>query len=395
MARNLRAIKKSGPPTPQWTSQKFQAFASELDALREEVSQRMGAEDVQYIRRLRGVSRVAEALGRILIHFSLDPLTWSSGILALWLHKQLEVTEIGHNALHGAWDRFPEAKAFHSKNFKWDTPIEESSWKHGHNELHHFYTNILGMDPDLNFGPLRMSDKTPWAPYHLFQTGLFFMSAFYFTWVINLHVTGLTDLSHPESAEGYANALPDRSLKSIAKAALQSAKKMVPYGLYNFVFWPALAGPFWPKVLTGNLLAEGLRDVYTCATIYAGHFGEDLEYYEKSSRPKGRGEWYKAQVEAAHDFEVPRPLSLLCGALDYQIEHHLFPKLPPNRLREIAPRVQEICKRYGVRYQKAGWGQMLKQALTKIAKMSLPPKDLKVFSIFKGPSKPAVLGTAA
>ena len=155
MTQKLRAIKKSGPPESKWTPEKFQAFASELDALREDVTQRLGNEDVRYIRRLRGVSRLAEGFGRFLIHVSMDPFTWSSGILALWLHKQLETTEIGHNALHGAWDRFPEAKAFHSKNFKWDTPIEESSWKKGHNELHHFYTNILGMDPDL-----RRDDKS-------------------------------------------------------------------------------------------------------------------------------------------------------------------------------------------------------------------------------------------
>lgn len=381
MSPNSQKIDTSPSPDSTWSPEKSQTFALELDALHQAITERLGKEDVQYIQRLRKISRLAEGLGRFMIHFSVDPFTWSSGILALWLHKQLEATEIGHNALHGAWDRFPEAVSFHSKNFKWDTPIEESSWKRGHNELHHFYTNILGMDPDLNFGPLRMSDKTPWAPYHLLQPGLFFISAFYFTWVVNLHMTGLTDLSHPESAEGYANALPDRSLKSIAKAALRSAKKMVPYSLYNFVFWPALAGPFWFKVLTGNVLADVLRDIYTCATIYAGHFGEDLQYYVKSSRPKGRGEWYKAQIEAAHDFEVPRIVSLLCGALDYQIEHHLFPKLPPNRLREIAPKVQDICERFGVRYSKAGWGETLKLALSKIAKMALPPMKGSIFTL--------------
>ncbi len=381
--------KKTGRPPAPWTPEMSQAFAGEIDALGEQFKLKVGPEDVRYIKGLRRVSRIAEILGRSLIHFSLDPLTWSAGVFGLWLHKQLETTEIGHNALHGAWDNLPGAELFQSKTFKWDTPVEEASWRHGHNELHHFYTNILGMDPELNYGPIRMSEKSPWAPHHLFQLGVFFVSAFYFTWVINLHMTGLTDLSHPESAEGYANVLPDRSLKTIAKAAFKSGKKMFPYTLRNFVFWPALAGPFWWKVLFGNLLADTFRDVYSCATIYAGHFGEDLNYYEKASRPKGRGDWYKAQVEGTHDFQVPRLISLLCGALDYQIEHHLFPKLPPNRLREIAPGIQAICRRYGVRYQKASWGKTLKQALAKIAKMSLPPGDSKVFSFLKAKLLPA------
>ena len=51
------------------------------------------------------------------------------------------------------------------------------------------------------------------------------------------------------------------------------------------------------------------------------------------------------QVEAANDFEVSLPISILCGGLDRQIEHHLFPTLAPPRLREIAPRVRAIWVR--------------------------------------------------
>src|SRR5262249_22686906 len=150
-----------------------------------------------------------------------------------------------------------------------------------------------------------------------------------------------------------------------------------PYSLYHFVFWPALAGPFWWKVLAGNLAADVLRSIYSCATIYAGHFGDDLQYQDPSFRPQGRGEWYKMQIESAHNYVVPKAVSLLCGALDYQIEHHLFPKLPPNRLREIAPKIEAICERYGVRYNKGEWGKTLKGALKRLKMMSTPPNGLK------------------
>ena len=79
------------------------------------------------------------------------------------------------------------------------------------------------------------------------------------------------------------------------------------------------------------------------------------------------------QVESAHDYAVPSWVSVLCGALDYQIEHHLFPKLPPNRLREIAPKVAAICERYGVRYGRKTWGENLLAALRRLGRMSLPP----------------------
>ena len=43
-------------------------------------------------------------------------------------------------------------------------------------------------------------------------------------------------------------------------------------------------------------------------------------------------------------------MHLMSGNLSHQIEHHLFPDLPSNRYAEVVPKVQEICKRYGLPY---------------------------------------------
>jgi linoleoyl-CoA desaturase len=76
------------------------------------------------------------------------------------------------------------------------------------------------------------------------------------------------------------------------------------------------------------------------------------------------------QVEAANDFEVGWPVSVLCGALDKQIEHHLFPTLAPQRLRQIAPEVRAICHRYGVAYKTDTWGRTLRKALGHIGRLA-------------------------
>jgi len=356
-----------------WTPERLDAFAREISAVGDEAKARVGAEDVAYVKKLRKASRLSEGIGRALIHFSIDPFTWSAGVFALWVHHQIETIEIGHSALHGSWDGLAGAEAFYSSVFHWIIPIDESSWKREHNILHHQYTNIVGKDPDLNYGGLRVAEQTHWWPYNLTQVLQFFWSAPLFAWMIAVHATGLTDLTHVPGDDTYASVLPDKKPRTIARALHKTVRKMLPYSLYQFGFWPLLAGPFWWKVLAGNLSAEALRNIYTCATIYAGHFGDDMAYFDKDFQAKGRGEWYKAQIEAAHNYKVPGPLSLLCGALDYQIEHHLFPKLPPNRLREIAPKIEEICKKYGVRYHSGSWGQTLGGALKRILKMSVPP----------------------
>ncbi|MGZ6827856.1 MAG: fatty acid desaturase family protein, partial [Mycobacteriales bacterium] len=65
-------------------------------------------------------------------------------------------------------------------------------------------------------------------------------------------------------------------------------------------------------------------------------------------------------------------LHLMTGQLSFQVEHHLFPDLPSNRYVEIAPRVQELCARYGLPYTS---GPLLRQYATvwrRIARLSLP-----------------------
>ncbi len=115
-----------------------------------------------------------------------------------------------------------------------------------------------------------------------------------------------------------------------------------------------------------------MRDVYSAVTIFCGHVGEETASYPEGTTPKSRGHWYAMQVEASNDFEVSFPVSVLCGALDRQIEHHLFPRFPTQRLRQVAPEVKRICEEHGVAYRSASWPRTLKSALRKIRRLGRP-----------------------
>jgi linoleoyl-CoA desaturase len=72
----------------------------------------------------------------------------------------------------------------------------------------------------------------------------------------------------------------------------------------------------------------------------------------------------------------------MSGNLSYQIEHHLFPDLPSNRYRQIAPQVRALCDRFGLPYNS---GSLLRQTASvwkRIFQLALP-----------GPS-PRIAGTA-
>jgi NADPH-dependent stearoyl-CoA 9-desaturase len=352
--------------------ERLRRFGEAIDAIRDRVEAQVGPADVAYIRRVNAFSRTMEVIGRVLLHVSFEPVTFTLGVGALWLHKQLQATEVGHTALHGAYDRLPGAEGFRSETFKWDVPIDEESWRHGHNVKHHQYTNVAGRDPDIHFGPARLTEHTPHSPVqrfqHLFMVGVLAPN---FAFLMNWHFTGLNDVYFGNGRPEEFDVLRDRSPASVREAHRKALRKYAPYYLKNYVFFPLLAGPMFWKVLLGNWLAETLRDLYSAATIYCGHVGDDVAAYPEGTRARGRGEWYAMQVEATNDFEVSLPVSMLCGGLDRQIEHHLFPRLPPNRLREIAPQVRAACEAHGVRYRTDSWGRTLKKALGHVRALSV------------------------
>ncbi|MCA9697594.1 MAG: fatty acid desaturase, partial [Myxococcales bacterium] len=338
----------------RWSSdeERFRSFGQAIDDIRERAQARVGLEDLERVRRLDRRSRTLELVGRGLIAFTPGPLGFAVGVTALWLHKQLQATEVGHTVLHGAFDKIEGAGRYHSDTWWWEVPIDEEAWHEGHNLRHHQHTNIAGKDPDIHFGPVRLTEHTPWdarrnraqLPFSLF---VLFPN---FGFTMNAHFTGITDLHVGNGRPGGHDFIPDRSWATWRRAYGRAWRKYLPYYGKEYVLFPALAGPFFWKVALGNALSEVMRDVYTAATIFCGHIGEDVAAYPEGTRARGRGQWYAMQAEASSNFEVPLPVSILCGALDRQIEHHLFPKMPTQRLRKIAPEVKAICAEHGVRY---------------------------------------------
>ncbi|HEY6877389.1 MAG TPA: acyl-CoA desaturase [Polyangiales bacterium] len=343
----------------------IRAFANALDALKREVEADLGDPDRRHIQRIRKLSRALEFSGRGLLHISIEPLTFAAGVFALSLHKCLELMEIGHMALHGAYEGLCPEDPMLAEQFVWKAPIDEACWRREHNVRHHQYTNIAGRDPDVDFGQMRLVPSIAFKPAHRFQPITNLLTWFGFATAINIHITGVlapAGMCHdPPRARSGEPRTPRRAF--FAKAARYYAKE--------FVFYPLLAGPFFGKVALGNLLSDVARDLCAGSIIYCGHVG--AADYPEGTRAGSRARWYVMQAESASNVELPRALSILCGGLDKQIEHHLFPRLPPNRLRQIAPRVRALCARYGVAYRSAPWLESVVGVLRNLFAMSRAP----------------------
>jgi NADPH-dependent stearoyl-CoA 9-desaturase len=355
--------RRTATPSRKLDAAEADALGRELDALRREVLASLGPRDVEHIRRVVRTARYYEASGRLLLHAGVDPVSFVAGVGALAAAKILENMEVGHNVMHGQydWTGDPELDA---KRYDWDLVCPADGWRRTHNYEHHTFTNVLGRDRDVGYALLRVSDAQRWHPAYLPQPLVALGLALIFQWGVALHDLRLDELVRGEQplADFRARAGP-----FLRKAARQLAK--------DYVLFPALALWNAPRVAAGNLLANTARNLWTFSIIFCGHFPEGVRVYsEEETQGESRGEWYARQMNGSANLEGSPLFHLFTGHLSHQIEHHLFPDLPAARYPEIAPRVREICARYGQAYSTGTFREQFGSVVGSLFRHALPPR---------------------
>ncbi len=355
------------------TEADLHAIGERLDAIGARERASLGQADRAYILRLIRAQKLLAIGGRLGIFASLAwlpaalgswPMFWvvlCLGIGALALAKILENMEIGHNVIHGQWDWMNDP-AIHSSTWEWDHACPARQWKHTHNVVHHTWTNVLGMDRDIGYGMMRVTERQRWHPFYLFQPLWLVVMAVYFDWFIALH-----DLEIPRVLKGQRN-------KAEARAILREAgAKTGRQALKDFVLWPLLAGPFFLIVLAANFAANVLRNIWTFAVIFCGHFPEGVSHFSKSIvAGESRGAWYVRQMLGSCNIRGGRLMHLLTGNLSHQIEHHLFPDLPSNHYVRVAPEVRALCEQYGLTYNSRPFIRQFGSVLWKLLRLTFP-----------------------
>ncbi|MFC9354480.1 fatty acid desaturase family protein [Arthrobacter sp. NPDC057013] len=353
------------PAAAHLTDEQVAELGRELDAIKDEVLAKRGASDAAYIRRVIKIQRGLEITGRAALLGSRNKAAWVAGTSLLSLAKILENMEIGHNILHGQWDwmRDPD---IHSTTWEWDFVTPARSWQHTHNDLHHRWTNVVGKDNDVGYNLLRMDEDQPWTPRALGNPLYNAILAPIFEWGIAVY-----DLELVEYKEGKkSKEAMTRDLKALGVKALKQFTK-------DYAATPAVAmlTGSGKQALLGTLTANAVRNVWAHAVIFCGHFPEGTDTFtEEMVEGETRGDWYVRQMIGSANISGSKFMHIMTGNLSHQIEHHLFPDLPSNRYGEVAPKVQEICQRYGLPYTT---GPLLKQvgsSWAKVFKLALPGK---------------------
>jgi linoleoyl-CoA desaturase len=132
-------------------------------------------------------------------------------------------------------------------------------------------------------------------------------------------------------------------------------------------------GAAFVMVALANLVANGMRNVWTNVIIFCGHFPDGVSHFTKQDvEGETRAAWYVRQLLGSANIGGGKLFHILSGNLSHQIEHHLFPDLPSNRYPEIAPRVRAAAERYGLPYNTGSMTRQLGTTTLKIWRLSLP-----------------------
>lgn len=343
----------------------LEAFGAEIESLRTEVMKKVGKDDADYIKRVYKTYRWTEALGRGILHFSFEPISFTVGTSLLAISKIINNMELGHNVMHGQYDWMND-KRFNSRTFEWDIVSDSHQWKFYHNYMHHTYTNVLGKDHDYGYNFTRLTEDQKWKPSHLTQIFTNLILAMNFQWGVGAH--------------GYRVEYMEIPKKQRKKKTLQDFKnvffKKIERQLWkDYIVFPALALWNFPRVFLGNLLANLIRNLWTYAVIYCGHFTENAETFSvEDIQGESKAHWYLRQLKGSSNLSGSSLLYFMTGHLSHQIEHHMFPDMPARRYREVSPKLAEICKRYGQHYNTGGFLPQFASVWKRIIAFSFPDK---------------------
>jgi linoleoyl-CoA desaturase len=209
--------------------------------------------------------------------------------------------------------------------------------------MHHSNTNITGHDDDIDLGFFgRLSPYQKRLTFHRFQH--------YYLWVLY----GFLPLKWQVYDDFHDWAIGQIGGRRFARPkgwdlAVFLGGKTLFFSLALLL--PLLMHPLW-AVLLFYLTASLVQGLTLSVVFQLAHCVEQAAF--PLPRPDtGRMEkgWAEHQVETTVDFaRGNRLLSWFIGGLNFQIEHHLFPRICHVNYPALAPLVEDACREFGLRY---------------------------------------------
>ncbi|XP_039008323.1 delta(8)-fatty-acid desaturase-like isoform X3 [Hibiscus syriacus] len=160
---------------------------------------------------------------------------------------------------------------------------------------------------------------------------------------------------------------------------LFSPSRQVPDRALNImgilVFWtwfPLLVSylPNWPErimFVLASFAVTSIQHIQFClnhfsANVYVG--------------PPSGNDWFEKQTSGTLDIACSSWMDWFFGGLQFQLEHHLFPRLPRCQLRKVSPVVKELCKKHNLPYRSLSFWDANVSTIRTLRTAALQARDL-------------------
>lgn len=269
--------------------------------------------------------------------------------LVLWIIMGFGVAGIGmsvmHDSIHGAYSANPNVNKWMGKTLLLLGSIPYN-WKLQHNVLHHTYTNIETKDMDIQpKGGIRFSPHSAIKKHHRLQhiyvfvlyslATIFWVIAKDFVQYFKFTREGLNKKTKSENVIFFMQII---------------ALKIVYFSTFLVLPTVVLGIPFL-HVLAGFLLMHLVAGITLSVVFQLAHTVEGTEFPLPNEKGIIENEWAVHQLLTTVNFSTDNKfLSWYVGGLNFQIEHHLFPKICHVHYKEIAPIVKQTAEEFGVPY---------------------------------------------
>lgn len=265
---------------------------------------------------------------------------WQAGLAAVSLG--FAMAGIGFNIQHDGGHKATSTNQGWNKAMALTLDVLGGSsylWHWKHNIQHHTNPNVAGLDSDIDIEPfVRLSPQQAWKPWHRYQH--------LYTWLL---YALLAVKWH------FVDDFKDFVTGHIGTQKYPRAKGWDLFwfltGKTFFFTWafvvPSFFHPVW-QVLLGYLLASVVLSLSLALTFQAAHCVVGASFPKASERH----EWAEHQALTSLDF-APRHWfwTWYLGGLNYQLEHHLFPRICHVHYSGLSPMVQAVCEKHGVPYR--------------------------------------------
>lgn len=218
-------------------------------------------------------------------------------------------------------------------------------WKLKHNVNHHSFTNIEGVDDDI--------DIKPFIRVHAEQKGYWFHR---FQHIYSLLLYGLT----------YLFWIYFRDFTKYFSGKIAAETKLKKMNLKeHFIFWTSkviytfifLVIPVMQLGLVNTLIGYGVM-VFVTGVILAvvfqlAHVVESTEFVAPTTddEKKIETEWAVHQIKTTANFATDnKVVNWMLGGLNFQVEHHLFPRISHVHYPKINKIVKQTCREFNINY---------------------------------------------